>query len=145
MAVIRNAARGEEFRDDLRPLAATSGDTTRPGAGNAAARRALTPAELAELTALNDWRSRASLLLAQDLTGINSWKTFAYFFGAPAINAETNRAARPLDDTSPALRASARSDRWAVLGFQLSAPALAYVVGGTHGLALYLVLWVLPM
>ena len=48
--------------------------------------------------------------LAQDLAGLNAWKTFAYFFGAPAINAATNRAARPLDDTSPALRAAARRD-----------------------------------
>ena len=40
--------------------------------------------------------------LAQDAVGLNAWKTFAYFFGAPAINAETHRAARPLDDTSEA-------------------------------------------
>ncbi|MDB5812130.1 MAG: hypothetical protein JWN94_4252 [Betaproteobacteria bacterium] len=253
MAMIRNAARGEEFRDDLRPLAAVSTEAIRPGAGNAAARRALTPAELTALTELNDWRSLASLLLtlaiitlaiafgvalwpspwvtlsvlvigvqqhalfilahesahyrlfgsrtlndiagraigmaggvsmctyrvihrlhhnnlyteedpdtaihggyprgvgylckklAQDLAGINSWKTFAYFFGAPAINANTNRAARPLDDTSPALRASARRDRWAVLAFQASAPLVSYAIGGSHALALYLTLWVLPM
>ena len=68
--------------------------------------------------------------LAQDLAGLNSWKTFAYFFGSPAINAETNRAARPLDDTSPALRASARADRWAVVGFHVVAPLVAYGLGG---------------
>jgi fatty acid desaturase len=83
--------------------------------------------------------------LAQDLVGLNSWKTFAYFFGAPAINAQTNRAARPLDDTSPGLRASARADRWAVLAFQFVAPLAAYQLGGWQALAQYLVLWLLPM
>ena len=39
--------------------------------------------------------------LAQDAVGWNAWKTFAYFFGAPALNDQTQRAARPLDDTSP--------------------------------------------
>ena len=34
-------------------------------------------------------------------------------------------AARPLDDTSPALRAAARSDRWGVLAWQIAAPLLA--------------------
>ena len=83
--------------------------------------------------------------LAQDAAGINSWKTFAYFFGAPAINAETNRAARPLDDTSEALRTSARRDRWAVVVFQLGAPLIIFALGGGHALVLYLVLWVVPM
>ena len=50
--------------------------------------------------------------LVRDLAGLNAWKTFSYFFGAPAINAETNREIRPLDDTSPDLRAAARRDRW---------------------------------
>ena len=49
--------------------------------------------------------------LAVDATGWNAWKTFAYFFGAPALNEETQRAARPLDDTSPQLRRAARTDR----------------------------------
>jgi fatty acid desaturase len=83
--------------------------------------------------------------LAQDLLGLNAWKTFAYFFGAPAINAESNRAVRPLDDTSAALRASARSDRWAVLAFQLGAPVVAFALGGWAALTLYLLLWLLPM
>ena len=83
--------------------------------------------------------------LAQDLAGLNAWKTFAYFFGAPAINAATNRALRPLDDTSPALRAAARKDRWAVLTLQLGAPLAAFSFAGAHGLTLYLVLWVLPL
>src|SRR4051812_38557276 len=249
MSTIEAAARGEEFRNDLRPLARAPRD----GVGKAAARRILTAAELAPLTELSDLRSLSAVSLTvgitalamtfgamlwpspwvvlpvliigiqqhalfilahesahyrlfqsralndivgraigmaggvsmctyrvihrlhhnnlyteedpdtaihggyprgvaylwkklmQDLAGINSWKTFAYFFGAPAINAETNRAARPLDDTSPQLRLSARRDRWAVLAFQLSAPLVAYAVGGWHALGLYLTLWVLPM
>jgi fatty acid desaturase len=83
--------------------------------------------------------------LALDLAGVNAWKTFAYFFGAPALNTETHRAARPLDDTSPALRASARRDRWMVLGAQIGAPLLAFALGGLHALLLYAVLWLLPM
>ena len=83
--------------------------------------------------------------LAEDLAGLNAWKTFAYFFGAPAINAETNRAARPLDDTSPQLRASARQDRWAVLAFHIVAPLLAFALGGWQVLLQYGVLWLLPM
>lgn len=251
MAINETPARGEEFRDDLRPLAPAS--ALRPGTGNAQARRVLAPAELAPLTELNDWRSLFAISqtagiialavafgvaawpgpwlalpvlvigvqqhalfilahesahyrlfrsrwlndavgraigmaggismctyrvihrlhhnnlytdedpdtaihggyprgvaylwkkLALDLLGLNSWKTFAYFFGAPAINAATNRAARPLDDTSPALRASARGDRWAVLAFQLGAPLCALALGGWHVLAMYVVLWVVPM
>ena len=83
--------------------------------------------------------------LALDLTGVNAWKTFAYFFGAPALNTDTQRAARPLDDTSPALRASARRDRWLVVAFHVGAPLLALALGGLHALLLYAVLWLLPM
>ena len=83
--------------------------------------------------------------LAQDLCGMNAWKTFAYFFGAPAIDAATNRAARPLDDTSPELRRAARRDRWAVLAVQLSAPCAAFALGGGSALIAYCVLWVLPL
>ncbi|HEY5307905.1 MAG TPA: fatty acid desaturase family protein, partial [Casimicrobiaceae bacterium] len=245
--------RGEEFRDDLRPLASAPARTPRPGAANAEARRTVYPEELAPLTELHDGRSLVAVgltagvlaaavafgvevwpspwvalsvlvigvqqhatfilahesahyrlfrsrmandaigraigmvsgismctyrvihrlhhnnldteedpdtaihggyprgvaylwkKLAQDLAGVNAWKTFAYFFGAPAINAETNRVARPLDDTSPALRASARRDRWAVLAFQLAAPVVAFALGGWQALAQYLVLWVLPL
>jgi fatty acid desaturase len=83
--------------------------------------------------------------LAQDLAGLNAWKTFAYFFGAPALNAATGQAARPLDDTSPALRDAARRDRWAVVGFHLAAPVLAWAAFDLRGLALYAVLWMLPL
>jgi fatty acid desaturase len=83
--------------------------------------------------------------LARDLAGLNAWKTFAYFFGAPAINADTRREIRPLDDTSPGLRAAARRDRLWVLGFHVAAPLLALRLGGPHGLLLYAVLWILPL
>ena len=83
--------------------------------------------------------------LAQDLSGWNAWKTYAYFFGAPAINRETNRAARPLDDTSAALRAAARADRWWVVGFHLAAPLLLLAFFGAKGLAWYALLWLLPL
>jgi fatty acid desaturase len=83
--------------------------------------------------------------LGQDALGLNAWKTLAYFFGAPAINDETNRAARPLDDTSPQLRAAARRDRWRVVAFQLALPLLCLAFGGARALVLYAVLWLLPM
>lgn len=89
-------------------------------------------------------RGRAYLLkkLAKDLTGLTAWKTYAYFFGAPAINTETNVALRPLNDTSERLRSEARSDRTAVIGFHVLALGIAAASG--H-LIEYLVLWVLPL
>ncbi|HZY18542.1 MAG TPA: fatty acid desaturase family protein [Ramlibacter sp.] len=83
--------------------------------------------------------------LARDILGLNAWKTFAYFFGAPAINADTRRGIRPLDDTSPALRAAARRDRLWVAGFHLAAPVAAFTLGGGRALAMYAVLWMLPL
>lgn len=92
-------------------------------------------------------RGRAYLArkLLRDLAGLNAWKTFAYFFGAPAINAQTRREIRPLDDTSPQLSAAARQDRWSVLAFHLGAPSLALALGGLHGLLMYAALWLLPL
>ena len=92
-------------------------------------------------------RGKAYLVskLVRDLLGLNTWKTFAYFFGAPAINDDTRREIRPLDDTSSELRAAARRDRWLVAGFQFAAPLLAFVTAGWHGLLLYFVLWLLPL
>ncbi|HYF18976.1 MAG TPA: fatty acid desaturase family protein [Ramlibacter sp.] len=92
-------------------------------------------------------RGRAYLWkrLARDVAGLNAWKTFAYFFGAPALNVETNREIRPLDDTSPELRAAGRRDRLWVVGFHVAAPVLALVLGGLQGLVMYAVLWVLPL
>ena len=83
--------------------------------------------------------------LVQDLVGLNAYKTFAYFFGAPALNTTTHRAARPLDDTSLALRSTARTDRWFVLAFHLSAPLLCALIWGWQGAAWHAVLWVLPL
>ncbi len=83
--------------------------------------------------------------LAQDLVGINAYKTYAYFFGAPALNAVTNRAARPLDDTSSQLRATARADRWFVVAFHVAAPLVCAFVWGWQGAAWYVVLWALPL
>ena len=92
-------------------------------------------------------RGRAYLLrkLLEDLVGLNAWKTFAYFFGSPAINEATGTQIRPLDDTSPHLRAAARQDRWLVLGFHVLAPVLAWAWGGWPGLAWYGALWLLPL
>jgi fatty acid desaturase len=81
--------------------------------------------------------------LLKDLTGQTAWKTYAYFlFAAPALNTATNKAIRPLDDTSDRLRADARSDRNAVIAFHVAALALAAWSGY---LVEYLVLWVLPL
>jgi fatty acid desaturase len=92
-------------------------------------------------------RGRAYLWrkLLEDLCGLNAWKTFAYFFGAPAINEATGNLIRPLDDTAPHLRAAARQDRWLVVAFHVMAPLLAWALGGMPGLAWYAALWVLPL
>jgi fatty acid desaturase len=92
-------------------------------------------------------RGKAYLLrkLAQDVVGWNAWKTYAYFFGAPAINEDTQRAIRPLDDTSPQLRKAARQDRYLVVGAHIALPIAAYGLGGWHGLSVYLVVWIVPL
>lgn len=90
-------------------------------------------------------RGRAYLVkkLLKDLTGQTAWKTYAYFlFAAPALNTATNRAIRPLDDTSERLRVEARSDRNWVIVFHVAALAVAAWSGY---LVQYLVLWVLPL
>lgn len=80
--------------------------------------------------------------LATDMSGLTAWKTYAYFFGAPALNAATGQAQRPLDDTSPRLRQQAHADRRGVIAFHLIAPAVAIYSG--HGVE-YVVLWLLPL
>jgi fatty acid desaturase len=81
--------------------------------------------------------------LLKDLTGQTAWKTYAYFlFAAPALNTATNKAIRPLDDTSERLRSEARSDRNWVIAFHVVALAIAAWSGY---LVQYLVLWVLPL
>jgi fatty acid desaturase len=92
-------------------------------------------------------RGRVYLLkkLGQDLIGLNAWKTFAYFFGAPALNEATGKSIRPLDDTSAQLRTTARQDRWFVVGFHVLAPLLIGALGGLQALAWYAALWLLPL
>jgi fatty acid desaturase len=89
-------------------------------------------------------RGRAYLAkkLLRDLTGATAPKTYAYFFGAPAINDDATAVNRPLDDTAPELRRAARIDRWWVVGFHVAAPIAAYAGGY---LLEYLVLWLLPL
>jgi fatty acid desaturase len=88
-------------------------------------------------------RGRRYLLkkLSRDLMGFTAPKTYAYFFGAPAISDDADGTSRPLDDTSPALRRAARQDRWAVVALHLALPLAAWQAGV---LVQYLVLWVLP-
>lgn len=92
-------------------------------------------------------RGRAYLArkLVRDVLGLNAYKTYAYFFGSPAINESTGRELRPLDDTSPELRAAARRDRVVVIAFHVLAPLLVLAVAGTQGLLMYAVLWMLPL
>ena len=81
--------------------------------------------------------------LLKDLSGVTAWKTYAYFLGgAPALNTATNVAVRPLDDTSPKLRAQARSDRNMVIALHIAA-LVGFAASGY--LIQYLVLWVLPL
>ena len=80
--------------------------------------------------------------LATDLLGLNAWKTYAYFFGTPAINDATIKPGRPLVDTSLKLRRSARQDRWVVVALHLATPVLMFSLGY---LIEYLLLWILPM
>jgi fatty acid desaturase len=88
-------------------------------------------------------RSYLARKLLKDLAGLTAWKTYAYFlFAAPALNTTTNKALRPLDDTSERLRKDARRDRNVVIGFHLVALAVAVWSGY---LIEYLVLWVLPL
>src|SRR5258708_24340302 len=90
-------------------------------------------------------RGRSYLIkkLLKDLSGINPWKTYAYFLGgAPGLNTKTNVALRPLDDTSSKLRNDARKDRNVAVVFHLLALAFFYWQGF---LIEYLVLWILPL
>ena len=92
-------------------------------------------------------RGKAYLLrkLAKDLAGLTAFKTYAYFFGNPAINSSTQTALRPLDDTSEALRRAARRDRWGVVAFHVGAPLVFLLAGGPEAFGKYLLLWALPL
>ncbi|UCH50231.1 MAG: fatty acid desaturase family protein [Betaproteobacteria bacterium] len=91
-------------------------------------------------------RGRAYLLrkFSADLLGLTAWKTYRYFLGSPAANARTGVAQRPLDDTSTALRRAAQSDRWLVAAVQIGMPLAVTVLFGWRGLAMYLLLWIIP-
>jgi fatty acid desaturase len=83
--------------------------------------------------------------LAQDLVGCNAWKTFAYFFGAPALNDDTQRAA-PAARRHLAAAAPLGADRSLVRG-RVPAPRAARLLrlGGWRGLAQYAAFWLVPM
>lgn len=91
-------------------------------------------------------RGRAYLLkkLATDLSGLTAVKTYAYFLGAPSRNDDTARALRPLDDTSPSLRAAALRDRNGMIALQGAIPVVLFAGGGVAWLQWWLLLWVLP-
>jgi fatty acid desaturase len=81
--------------------------------------------------------------LLKDLSGLTAWKTYAYFlFAAPALNTATNKAIRPLDDTSERLRNDARHDRNIVIAFHVFV-LIAFALSGY--LVQYLALWLLPL
>jgi len=81
---------------------------------------------------------------AADLLGLTAWKTYRYFLGSPAVNANTGVAMRPLDDTSTALRRAAQYDRWLVAALQIGMPLIVSILFGWRGLGMYLLLWVVP-
>ena len=89
-------------------------------------------------------RGRAHLIrkLLRDLVGLTAFKTFAYFFGNPAINKAVGHAQQPLNDTSFRLRSAARHDRWFVIVFHLSALTISVLTGAGW---YYLVLWLVPL
>lgn len=121
-----------------------------------------------DLALTGGWpRGRAYLLkkLATDMTGITAVKTYAYFFGSPSRNTALgdgdHGTSRPLDDTSPALRAAAHADRRGVILLQATIPVALLVAGWIAArwaptgpwlaganpwtpLAWWLLLWVLP-
>lgn len=78
--------------------------------------------------------------LAKDLTGFTTLKNYLYFFGKPAGRTADN--GRPLDDTSPSLRAAAARDRRLVIALQLGFLASSIYFGFWRG---YLLLWILPL
>src|SRR5262249_55615277 len=80
--------------------------------------------------------------LLTDLAGLTAHKNYAYFFGAPAVNTETNAAVNPLGDTSPRLRRQALIDRWVMVAVQIAMLGAAIASGWWLE---YLVLWILPL
>ena len=89
-------------------------------------------------------RGKAYLIkkLLKDISGQTAWKNYAYFFGNPAINMDTQVASRPLDDTSSKLRLAALRDRWLVVAFHVLVPITMFALGwGWY----YVVLWMIPL
>ena len=79
--------------------------------------------------------------LLKDAAGLTAWRNYLYFFGAPALNANTGLKQKPLDDTTDRLRDMALADRWVVVAFHVCLPAAMFAIGcGSE----YLVLWILP-
>lgn len=87
-------------------------------------------------------RGRAYLAgkLLKDLCGLTTLKNYRYFFGNPAGRTADN--GRPLDDTSPRLRAQAARDRRLVTAFDLALLAASVAFGCWRW---YLLLWLLPL
>jgi fatty acid desaturase len=79
--------------------------------------------------------------LLKDAAGMTAWRNYLYFFGAPAMNAQTGRTQKPLDDTTERLRRMALADRWVVVAFHVAMPVAMFPLGAGVD---YLVLWILP-
>ena len=83
--------------------------------------------------------------LLTDLSGLTAIKTYRYFFGAPSKNDRSAAALRPLDDTSPLLRAAAQRDSRTIAVVQIVLPLLIFTLGGWEWLKWYLLLWIVPL
>lgn len=79
--------------------------------------------------------------LLKDAVGLTAWRNYLYFFGAPAMNAQTGMRHKPLDDTTDRLRDVALADRWVVVAFHVT--MLVATMAAGVGIE-YLVLWILP-
>src|SRR5262249_32849504 len=89
-------------------------------------------------------RGRAYLVkkLLKDLIGITTVKNYKYFFGKPAKSDEAEIESRPLDDTSPSLRAAGEFDRKLVIICNLILFTVLFFTGWWK---LYLLIWFLPL
>ena len=120
-----------------------------PGAGSDSAGRTRLLREAQALARL----SHPNVVAVHDVGthGERVWIAMEFVAGRPLADVirdeklEVLQSLRPLNDTSPELRAAARQDRWMVVGFHVAAPLVALALGGWTGLAMYFVLWLLPM
>ena len=83
--------------------------------------------------------------LLTDLSGLTAIKTYRYFFGAPSKSDRSDAALRPLDDTSPPLRAAAQRDSRTIAVVQIVLPLLIFALGGWEWFKWYLLLWIVPL